>query len=122
MTSQLPFSFPYYGQNQTTAYVGSNGYITFGTPDSQYTESLPSFQQYPRISAFFDDLDERCAPSGVFINDTLPGRFVVTYDRVQHYSCNGRTQHHADSVVPGWQDRDGVQGDHFADLRARLPA
>ena len=62
-TTQLPFSFPYYGVNQTTAYVGSNGYITFGTGDSQYTESLPAFQQLQRISAFFDDLDTRCGAS-----------------------------------------------------------
>ena len=83
----LPFTFPYYGVNQTSLYVGSNGYLTFGSPDSQYTESLPAFQQIPRISLFFDDLDTRCAPATVFVNNTIPGKFVVTYDRVLHYSC-----------------------------------
>ena len=83
----LPFTFPYYGQNQTSLYVGSNGYLTFGTPDNQYTESLPAFQQYPRISIFFDDLDTRCTPSTIYANSTIPGKFVVTFDRVLHYSC-----------------------------------
>ncbi|MEO8368072.1 MAG: Ig-like domain-containing protein [Candidatus Solibacter sp.] len=90
-TATLPFSFPFYGTNQTTAYVGSNGYITFGQPSSNYTESLPEFQALPRISAFFDDLDTRCGASTVYHNLTLPGRYVVTYDRVQHYSCNGQS-------------------------------
>ena len=82
----LPFPFTYYGQTYTTAYVGSNGYITFGNGDGTYVESLGAFTNRPRISAFFDDL---IGAPGVFVNDTLPGRFVVTYNQMRHYSYGG---------------------------------
>ncbi|TFW26273.1 hypothetical protein E4L96_04530 [Massilia arenosa] len=85
-TRTLPFTFPFYGQPQTTAYVGTNGYITFGSGDSTYTESVPAFNNRPRIAAFFDDL---IGGGGVLINDTLPDRFVVTYDRTRQYSQGG---------------------------------
>lgn len=84
----LPFSFPFYGTTQTQAFVGTNGYITFGQGDWTYTETLPGFSSLPRISAFFDDLYGR-STGAMYVNATLPGRFVVTYDRVQHYSFGG---------------------------------
>jgi hypothetical protein len=82
----LPFSFPFYGQQQSSAFVGSNGYITFGSGDSTYTENVAAFNSLKRISAFFDDL---IGGGGVFINDQLPDRFIVTYDRTRHYSFGG---------------------------------
>jgi hypothetical protein len=84
----LPFPFPYYGTTQTQAYVGTNGYITFGSGDWTYTETLPGFSSVPRIAAFFDDLYGR-STGAMYVNASLPGRFVVTHDRVQHYSWGG---------------------------------
>ena len=82
----LPFPFSFYGVAQTTGYVGTNGYITFGSGDSNYTENVQSFSSLKRISAFFDDL---IGGGGVWINDALPDRFIVTYDRTAHYSFGG---------------------------------
>ena len=82
----LPFSFPFYGQVYGTAFVGTNGYITFGSGDATYTENLGAFSSLKRISAFFDDL---IGGGGVFVNDRLPDRFIVTYDRTSHYSAGG---------------------------------
>jgi hypothetical protein len=84
----LPFAFPFFGTTQTQAFVGTNGYITFGQGDWTYTETLPGFTSVPRISCFFDDLYGR-STGAVYVNTSLPGRFVVTYDRVQHYSYGG---------------------------------
>jgi hypothetical protein len=84
----LPFAFPFYGTSRTTAWVSTNGYITFGSGDSTYTETIPAFASLPRISAFFDDLDPRNR-GGVYVNASLPGRFVVTYNQVPHYSNDG---------------------------------
>jgi hypothetical protein len=81
----LPFTFKFFGVDYTTTYVSSNGYFTFGQGDATYTESLPAFTRYPRISAFFDDL----IGASVYVNDQLPGRFIVTHDRVRHYSTGG---------------------------------
>jgi hypothetical protein len=82
----LPFSFPFYGQPYSTAFVGTNGYITFDSGDSNYIENVASFTNRKRISAFFDDL---IGGGGVFVNDRLPDRFIVTYDRTRHFSSGG---------------------------------
>ncbi|MDP1935908.1 MAG: Ig-like domain-containing protein [Hylemonella sp.] len=84
----LPFSFGFYGTPRTSVFVGSNGYVTFGSGDSSYTESVGGFSGVARIAAFFDDLYGR-STGATYINDQLPDRFVVTYDRVQHYSLGG---------------------------------
>ncbi len=86
----LPFAFQFYGTNYTTAFVGTNGYITFNSGDSSYVESVPAFSSVPRISAFFDDLyGGRSTTGRVYINDQLPGRYIVTHDQVPHYSSGG---------------------------------
>ncbi|KQV51395.1 hypothetical protein ASE26_16765 [Duganella sp. Root198D2] len=82
----LPFPFPFYGQNENTAYVGTNGYITFGSGDDTYAENVADFSNRKRVSAFFDDL---IGGGGVLINDTLPDRFIVTYDRTRQYGEGG---------------------------------
>ncbi|WEF33904.1 carboxypeptidase regulatory-like domain-containing protein [Pseudoduganella chitinolytica] len=82
----LPFTFPFYGTDRSTAFVGSNGYLTFDSGDSTYREDVPAFTRLPRIAAFFDDL---IGGGGVLINDQLPDRFVVTYDRTRQYSEGG---------------------------------
>lgn len=83
----LPFGFPFYGGNQTVAYVGSNGYITFDSGDNTYTEEVTAFRNRKRISAFFDDLVGW--DGAVMINDQLADRFAVTYDRSRHAGQGG---------------------------------
>jgi hypothetical protein len=83
----LPFPFSFYGVARTTVFVGTNGYVTFGSGDSNYTESIPSFSTLPRIAAFFDDLYGRT--TGCAHYNVLPDRLVVTYNTVQHYSVGG---------------------------------
>lgn len=82
----LPFSFPFYGPAYGDAWVGSNGYITFDAGDMTYLDSVSSFNRRKRIAAFFDDLT---GSGGVFVNDRLPGRFIVTYDRTRHFTGSG---------------------------------
>ncbi|WP_166892362.1 Ig-like domain-containing protein [Massilia sp. CCM 8734] len=82
----LPFNFPFYGQVYGDAWVGSNGYITFDAGDATYSENVPSFNRRKRIAAFFDDL---IGGGGVFVNDRLPGRFIVTYDQTRHLTGTG---------------------------------
>jgi hypothetical protein len=86
----LPFTFTFYGVPYTNTFVGTNGYFTFDSGDSTYTESVPAFSSRKRISAFFDDLYGARSGGAVYVNDQLPGRFVVTHDRVGHYSAGGQ--------------------------------
>jgi hypothetical protein len=91
-STDFGFSFPFYGTNQTSGFVGTNGYITFGSGDSTYSESLDAFNLLPRISAFFDDLYPPCigGTAGLYVNTQLAGVFVVTYLNDGHYGiCNG---------------------------------
>jgi hypothetical protein len=87
------FNFPFYGTNQSSGFVGTNGYITFGSGDYTYSESLPAFNSLPRISAFFDDLFAPCSSdpaAGVYVNATIANVFVVTFLNDGHYGiCNG---------------------------------
>ncbi|MDQ1833275.1 Ig-like domain-containing protein [Massilia scottii] len=81
----LPFSFPFYGQGYTSAWISHNGYLTFDAPDSTYREDVGAFSQRKRIAAFFDDL----IGGTVFVNDRLPGQFIVTYERTLQYGTGG---------------------------------
>lgn len=87
----LPFAFPFYGTARSTVFAGSNGYLTFNGGDSTFTENLTAFNTLPRISAFFDDLfpgPSSDPTSGMYVNNTLPGQFIVTYLKDPHYGTS----------------------------------
>ncbi len=84
----LPFSFSFYGVEYNTVYVGTNGYLTFTAPSWEYMESVAAFTSLPRIAPFFDDLYGRNT-GAIYVNRQLPGRLVVTYDRVQQFGEGG---------------------------------
>ncbi len=80
-------NFPFFGQLYNAIYVGSNGYLTF-VADTEFTESVSSHFNMPRISAFFDDL---CPISGVtrisyLIDDE---KLVVTYEDIGELNSSG---------------------------------
>ncbi|MBN2564031.1 MAG: hypothetical protein JXQ75_24215, partial [Phycisphaerae bacterium] len=69
-----------YDASYSTFNVGSNGYVTFGGGDSDYTESLDDHFNRPRISGLFDDLDP--AQGGTVSWKQLADRAVVTWQGV----------------------------------------
>ncbi|MGB2985633.1 MAG: hypothetical protein WBE26_07090, partial [Phycisphaerae bacterium] len=66
-----------YGTWYSTFYVGSNGYLTFGSADNEYWETLGNHFNMPRISGLFDDLDSYTA--GTVSWQQLEDRAVVTW-------------------------------------------
>ncbi len=74
-----------YGQMSTTLYVGSNGYVTFGQGDTDFSESLTDHFDTPRISALFDDLDP--GSTGTVTWQQLADRAVVTFLNVSEYGA-----------------------------------
>lgn len=82
----LNFNFNFFGTTQTAAYMGTNGYLTFGQGANQYfngSNASPNGAQ--AISPFFDDL---VAPSlsTMTYNNSRTGEFIATWNSVDHYS------------------------------------
>jgi hypothetical protein len=73
----------FYGVSYSTFFVGSNGYITFGNSDTDYTETLSDHFDIPRISALFDDLDP--SSGGVVRWEQYEDRAVVSFLSVPEY-------------------------------------
>jgi hypothetical protein len=70
-THDLTASFPFYGTNYSTMYVGSNGYISFSMGYSDYSPSDSEFQDRKLLSFFWRDLD----PSSI---GTITYKYIET--------------------------------------------
>lgn len=85
----LPSTFSFYGIPYNQIHVNNNGNVTFSFGDSTYREDVSYFLELPRIAAFWDDIipDETFGDtaSGLYINDQLPGRVVITWLRELEY-------------------------------------
>ncbi len=78
-----------YGVSYTSFYVGTNGYVTFGSSDTAYNESLANHFNKPRVAACFNDLDVGQGGSVTFRQ--LADRAVVTWLNVPvHNSTSSR--------------------------------
>ena len=76
-----------YNFSYTDFYVGSNGYITFGSGDGTWVESLSSHFDRPRISMFYDDFSPQ--NGGTVSWQQLADRAVVTFQNVPEYQTVG---------------------------------
>ena len=90
VAATLPFAFSFFGNVYQQVFVNNNGNITFNNPDYTYTESVGwLIAGPPRIAASWNDWISRGGTSGLYINDQLPGRFVVTWLMQAEYCCGG---------------------------------
>ncbi len=80
---QLPqnFSFPFYGEEYSDMFVGSNGYITFETADMNYLPSAQSHLGRKRIAVMFTDVDPTAIGGEVQFAD-LGSAVAVTWRNV----------------------------------------
>lgn len=81
----LAFSMPFYGRGQTSAFVNSDGNITFEEEDRASTERNVArlLTGPPRVAPFLADLDPSAGGS-VWLNST-PSEFTVTWCRVRGF-------------------------------------
>lgn len=84
----LPFTFPFYGGTYDAMFVGSNGYITFGSGDSSLGESIVDFENGPpRISLFWNDVNP--SSGGSVTVESSASRVIVSFDNVPEFPSTG---------------------------------
>jgi len=83
-------SINFFGNTYNELYVGSNGYVTFGSGNTAYVSNPLNTQTIaPMIAGSFTDLDSRNdSISNVYVNTSTPGQIIATWDRLGHFSQN----------------------------------
>jgi hypothetical protein len=96
----LAFAFTFYGAARASAFVNSDGNLTFGKGDVDTSErSLGRvLSGAPRVASFFADLNPS-AGGGVFVN-AAQDAFVVTWCAVPDFDATGKVTAQA-SLLPG---------------------
>jgi len=80
----LPFAFPFYDVPQTTLRASTNGYLTFGTSGTTYSNTgIPvATQPNNMIAMFWDDLNFTGAAKLYSYFDVANNYFVIEYQNV----------------------------------------
>ncbi len=85
----IGFDFVLYGTTYDTVCIGSNGYLTFGYQEYEFSnDPFPEVEGGAMVAPFFDDLIRRETDAGVYYQTlgTAPNRmFVVTWHIEDHY-------------------------------------
>jgi len=86
-TQEMPigfFSFPYQGADWTSVFVNSNGNLTFGAGDTDFSESVSEFlNELPRIAPLWVDLSPN--QGGQVYVDYATDSLTVTFDAVPEF-------------------------------------
>ena len=89
--ADVPFAFPFYAGSERTAFVNSDGNVTFREADNASTERNVArvLAGPPRVAPFFADLDPS-AGGGVFVN-AASDQYTVTWCRVRGFDSTDTT-------------------------------
>jgi len=81
----LPFTFNYYGVDYSMIKVSSNGFLTFGTDGTDYTNDPIPNPNVPNniICAFWDDLLPDAGRTIHYLSTS--SQFIVQYTNLDHY-------------------------------------
>ncbi len=87
----LPWAFPFYGQEYTTLRISSNGYLTFGTDGTDYSnDPIPDTTEPNHLLAvFWDDLNPSSGGQVYSTYDADNDRFVVEWYQVPRFGETG---------------------------------
>ncbi len=87
-TFALPFTFNFYGVDHTTVNVCSNGFLSFTSTSTAYSNAGIPSSGVPNdmIAVLWDDLNPNSAGTIYTYADAANGRFIVQWDGVPYYS------------------------------------
>ncbi|MEX2304411.1 MAG: hypothetical protein WD733_25940 [Bryobacterales bacterium] len=96
----LPFSFPFFGERYTAAFVHSDGNITFEEADAASQDRVLSraLSGPPRIAPYFSDLDPSRTGAEVSVYTTAT-QVVFTWENVPQFGQFGSNTRHTFQVV-----------------------
>lgn len=84
----LCFDFPFQGGSYSSVFVNSNGNLTFGSGDTDFSESVAEFlNDQPRIAPLWDDLSPNNGGQVLFTSG--PGSATVIFDAVPEFPSTG---------------------------------
>lgn len=84
----LGFDFPFNGSDYSSVWVNSNGNLTFGSGDSDFSESVAEFlSDQPRIAPLWDDLSPN--NGGMVVVEFDSGEATVVFDSVPEFLNTG---------------------------------
>jgi len=84
-------TFTFYGISYSTMYVGSNGYITFGSGTNDYSASLSEFQSRKLLSFFWRDLNPTYSPLGSILYKYINSNtiLITQFTNIAQYGSTG---------------------------------
>ena len=87
----LPWTFSFYGVSKSSMKISSNGYLTFGTDGSDYSNDPIPDTTDPNdlIAAFWDDLNPSSGGQVYYYYDSEEDVFIVEWYQVPHYGGTG---------------------------------
>ncbi|NLG70002.1 MAG: PKD domain-containing protein, partial [Firmicutes bacterium] len=89
---ELPWPFPFYGQEKQHVVISANGYLTFGTTGGDYTNDPIPSSSTPNdlLAVWWDDLSPQRGDGAVYYHhDPAGDRFIVQWTDVQRYPGRG---------------------------------
>ena len=123
----LPFPYKVCGQEFDAVFVNANGSLSFGAPNTDFTESViellgglggtSALLAPPQIAGLWDDLN--AAGGGTVTFDQSPNTFSVTWDAVPEFPVTGantftislkRSANHASIEYGDLTAQDGLAG------------
>lgn len=108
---QLPFAFPFQGNVYGSVYVNSNGSLTFGEGDTDFSESVSDFLNGPpRIAPLWDDLNP--TQGGSVFAVLTSGQVSVIWEDVPEWFSTG------ENTFGAFLLNDGVYAIAYGDLSA----
>jgi hypothetical protein len=96
----LPFSFPFFGEDKTTVWICSNGYLDFGTSAAEYENWSRTLMDRARIAPLWTDLVT--STGDIYIHEPTTDSVCIRWDAVEYWdldSVNVEVVLHRDGTI-----------------------